>query len=223
MKNIIFIAPPAAGKGTISEYLVKNYKYEHLSTGEMLRDEIKSNSELGCQINELISKGNLVSDELITKLVEDRLKDLVKGKPFILDGFPRTLPQALSLDEVLKKYNITNNIVIYLDIKEDEALKRVLGRVICAKCKRTYNLNNENLKPKVEGICDDCGATLEKRSDDNAETFKVRFETYLKSTKPILDFYKDKNWLVSLEVSDNLNELLDKVINISNKNEAKND
>ena len=152
MKNIIFIAPPAAGKGTVSEYLVKNYGYEHLSTGDLLRDEIKSGSELGNQINELITKGNLVNDELITELVSDKLKNLESGKPFILDGFPRTLPQALSLEEIFKKYNITNNIVIYLNIKEEQALKRVMGRVICSKCKKTYNLNNDNLKPKINDI-----------------------------------------------------------------------
>ncbi len=222
MKNIIFIAPPAAGKGTLSEELRKNYGYIHLSTGEMLRDEIKSGSELGQQIDALISKGNLVNDELIIKLVDAKLKALA-GKPFILDGFPRTILQAQKLEEMLIKYNITNNVVIYLDIAYEEALKRVLGRVVCPKCKRTYNLNNEDLKPKTENICDNCGTFLEKRDDDTAETFKVRFETYLTNTKPILDFYQAQGLLESFKVSNNLKELLDAIINSVNKKEAKND
>ncbi len=220
MKNIIFIAPPAAGKGTVSEYLVKHFGYEHLSTGDLLRDEIKSGSELGNQINDLITKGSLVSDELITRLVNERLRSIV-GKPFILDGFPRTLSQAKSLDEMLINYNVTNNIVIYLDIEENQALKRVLGRVTCPKCKRTYNLNNINLRPKEDNVCDDCHILLEKRSDDNEETFRVRFNTYLENTKAIIDYYENKGLLSKINVSDDLDILLKEIL--SKIKEAKND
>jgi len=200
MKNIIFIAPPAAGKGTVSDYLVKNYNYEHLSTGDLLRDVIKSGSEFGKEIDKTISSGNLVSDEVIIKLVSDKLTTLNESKSFILDGFPRTLNQAKSLDEMLINMEITNNIVVYLDIDLDEALKRVLGRITCPNCKRSYNKNIEKLKPLNGNMCDDCNVELESRSDDNEDTFKVRFNTYLENTSPIIDYYKSKGILKSFDV-----------------------
>ena len=218
MRNIIFIAPPAAGKGTVSDYLVKNYNYIHLSTGDLLRDEIKSGSALGKKIDSIISKGNLVSDDLIVKLVEEKLNDLDMNKPFILDGFPRTLTQARKLDEMLITLGVTNNIVIYLDIDIKNATKRVLGRIVCPKCKKSYNLNNEALKPIKENICDECKIELEKRNDDNEETFKVRFNSYLQNTRPILNHYNEKQLLVKIDALLDLNVCLEKIIK-----EAKND
>lgn len=200
MKNIIFIAPPAAGKGTVSDYLVKNYNYEHLSTGDLLREVIKSGSEFGKEIDKIISSGNLVSDDVIIKLVSDKLKTLDESRPFILDGFPRTLNQAKSLDEMLVNLGITNNIAVYLDIDLEEALKRVLGRITCPKCKRSYNKNIEKLRPVNGNVCDDCNVELESRSDDNEETFKVRFSTYLENTSPIIDYYKERGILKSFDV-----------------------
>ncbi len=218
MKNIIFIAPPAAGKGTVSDYLVKNYNYEHLSTGDLLREVIKSGSEFGKEIDSIISKGALVSDEIIIKLVEDKLKTLDASKPFILDGFPRTLNQAHKLDEMLVNMNVTNNIAVYLDIELEEALKRVLGRITCPKCKRSYNVNMEKLKPIKGNLCDDCGIELEARSDDNEETFKVRFNTYLDNTSPIIDYYKEKGILRTFDVNREPSVICEDI-----SNEAKND
>ena len=218
MRNIIFIAPPAAGKGTVSDFLIKNYNYEHLSTGDLLRDEIKSGSELGKEIDSIISGGNLVSDELIVRLMQEKINMININKPFILDGFPRTLVQAKKLDEMLITLGVTNNIAIYLEIGIEEATKRILGRIVCPKCKRSYNLFNEGLKPKLENTCDDCGVELEKRSDDNEETFKVRFNSYLKNTSPILDYYKDKHLLVSVDATSGLSNMLEEIIK-----EAKND
>jgi len=198
MRNIIFIAPPAAGKGTVSDYLVKNYNYIHLSTGDLLREEIKSGSTLGQEIDKIISGGNLVSDELIIKLVEDKLNTLDKNKPFILDGFPRTLVQTEKLEEMLITLGVTNNLVVYLDINLEDATKRVIGRIVCPKCKRSYNLYDEKVKPLKDNTCDDCIIELEKRSDDNEETFKVRFNSYLENTSPIINYYKDKGLLLSV-------------------------
>ena len=218
MKNIIFIAPPAAGKGTVSDYLVSNYNYEHISTGDLLREEIKSGSDLGKEIDEIISNGGLVSDEFMIKLMEEKLTKLDKDKPFILDGFPRTILQAEKLDEMLITNKVINNLVIYLDISLDEALKRVMGRVICPKCKRSYNLTNDKLKPIKDNICDNCGIELEKRKDDNEETFKIRFESYLKNTKPILDYYKDKNILKWVDATLEMDNMFHIIVG-----EAKND
>ncbi len=214
MKNIIFIAPPAAGKGTISDYLKKKYNYSHLSTGDLLREEIKKGTSLGKELDALIQSGKLVSDELIIRLVEEELNK-INDKPFILDGFPRTLEQAYQLDKILDKLNVSNNVVIYLDTPLDVATKRVLGRVICPVCKRSYNIYNEALKPLNNNLCDDCQVELEHRSDDNEETFKVRFQTFVDSTKPILDYYQDKNLLVNVDATLDIDDIYKSVTNVA--------
>ena len=214
MKNIIFLAPPAAGKGTISDYLVKNYHYEHLSTGDLLRSEVASGSALGREINDLISVGKLVSDELIIQLVSSKLEGELKNKPFILDGFPRTLNQAQKLDEMLNNLHIDDVVVVYLDVSLDILLKRVLGRVVCPDCKRSYNLDNPLLKPQVDNICDRCGAILERRKDDNEEIFKERYQTFLLSTEQIMQYYDDKKLLVKVDGTKELNLIYDEIESI---------
>ena len=206
MKSVIFIAPPAAGKGTQSSRL-EDLGYIHISTGDMLREEIASGSKLGMEIKEIIDKGNLVSDELVYELIKTKLDNITK--PFILDGYPRTLTQAESLDNLLQELNLNNYEVIYLDLPFEEALKRALGRLTCS-CGASYNIYYKNLAPKEDGICDVCKTKLESRGDDNEEAFKVRFETYMKNAQPILDFYKSKNILK--EVSENTSEETFKVI-----------
>lgn len=212
MKNVIFIAPPAAGKGTISDYLVKNYGYTHLSTGDMLRSEVASGSELGKEIDSLISKGNLVSDELIIRLVESKLNNELFGKLFILDGFPRTLAQARKLDEMLISMGVTNNVVIYLDITLEEATKRAVGRIVCPSCGRSYNVYYKSTSPLIEGICDDCGVTLEKRSDDTEETFGKRYQTYLDNTSPIINYYREQGLLESVNVEGNQEKIAKEIL-----------
>ena len=191
MKNVIFIAPPAAGKGTQSNKLIEN-GYIHISTGDMLREEIAKESSIGLKIKDIISKGMLVSDEIVFQLITNRLETI--NKPFILDGFPRTINQAKLLDTLFNDLGIIDYEVIYLDISLEEALKRALGRLTC-KCGASYNSEFSKLKPKVANICDKCGSTLEKRSDDNEESFKVRFDTFIKNNEPIKDFYESKNKL----------------------------
>ena len=195
--NIIFIAPPAAGKGTLSDKLVEKYNYRHLSTGDLLRAEIKKENDLGKKIEEIISRGELVSDEIITELLKNELKS-IDGK-FILDGYPRNIAQAETLKGIFSELGIEDYITIYLDIEEDYAMKRALGRVICGGCGASYNTYFENFMPKNEGICDKCGSELKHRSDDTEETFKKRFSTYVDVTSPVLDYYKE---LGKLEVID---------------------
>ena len=195
--NIIFIAPPAAGKGTLSDKLVTKYGYKHLSTGDLLRAEIKKENDLGKKIEEIISRGELVSDDIITELLKNELKS-IDGK-FILDGYPRNIAQANTLNGIFSELNIENYVTIYLDLEEELAMKRALGRVICGGCGASYNTYFENFMPKNEGICDKCGSELKHRSDDTEETFKVRFSTYVEKTSPVLDYYKN---LGRLEVID---------------------
>jgi len=218
MKNVIFIAPPAAGKGTISDILEQNYGYSHLSTGDLLREEISSGSELGKEIDKVITSGGLVSDEVVIELVSQKLNTTLKGKSFILDGFPRTLNQAEKLDEMLVTLGVTNNMVAYLDISLDVALKRVLGRVICPQCKRSYNIYFENLKSKSDNICDYCNVELLKRNDDTEETFKKRFNSYLDNASDIIDFYKNKGIFKSFKTDGSPEEITAEIVK-----EARND
>ena len=206
MKNIIFIAPPAAGKGTQSNLLKDKYGYVHISTGDMLREIVSSDSELSKVVKNIIDKGNLVSDDLIFKLLKSKLNS-IKGKPFILDGFPRTLNQALFLDNDLK---IDNYIVIYLDLSKEDAIKRIDGRLTCS-CGKSYNLNDINLKPKIIDICDNCGNVLVKRNDDNLEAFKIRFDVFLNNNKPLIDYYKNKNKLKVVNVNKDVNEIFNEI------------
>ncbi|HIU12017.1 MAG TPA: nucleoside monophosphate kinase [Candidatus Onthocola stercorigallinarum] len=210
MKNIIFIAPPAAGKGTQSNMLKEKFGYNHISTGDMLREAINSGSEIGKEVKNIIDKGELVSDVLIIKLVKDKLTSL-KGKPFILDGFPRTLNQAESLDKILTD----DYIVIYLDLDESEAINRITGRLTC-NCGKSYNVNIDKLKPKVDGICDNCGSILIKRDDDNVESFKVRFKTFLDNTDSILKYYEDKEKLIKIDVNKDVQDIFESILEVAN-------
>ena len=210
MKNIIFIAPPAAGKGTQSNMLKEKFGYVHISTGDMLREAINSGSKLGMDVKNIIDKGELVGDDLIIKLVKDKLTSL-KGKPFILDGFPRTLNQAESLDKILTD----DYIVIYLDLDESEAINRITGRLTC-NCGKSYNVNIDKLKPKVDGICDNCGSILIKRDDDNVESFKVRFNTFIKNTDSILKYYEDKEKLVKIDVNRDVQDIFESILEVIN-------
>lgn len=195
MKNIIFIAPPAAGKGTQSELLVKKYGLVHISTGDLLRSEVSEQTELGKSIEDLMSEGVLISTDIVTKLLKKRLsKDDIKNG-FILDGYPRTLEQAEILSNLLNELNYSINNVIYLDMDVTLATHRALGRITCPKCGRGYNKYESAMKPKKEFICDDCEVELVGRSDDNKESFKIRFEAYEKEVGPILNYYKEKGIL----------------------------
>ena len=208
MKNIIFIAPPAAGKGTQSQMLKEKYGYVHISTGDLLRAEIASGSELGCEVKNIIDKGNLVSDELMIDIIKSKLTE-IKGKPFILDGFPRTLNQAESLDGILDD----NYETIYLELSREDAVKRIESRLTCS-CGKSYNMNDEALKPKVAGICDICGKELVKRDDDNAQAFIVRYDNFLNNTKVLIDYYKNKNKLHIVDVNRNINDIFEDISRI---------
>ena len=201
MKNIIFIAPPAAGKGTASALVCEKYNIPHISTGDLLRDEIANQTKLGVEIKDAMSRGEFVSDEVITKLLKKRLslKDAKKG--YILDGYPRNIKQAEIYDDLLKELSYDMGVVIFLDIDKDTAMKRALSRVVCSKCGLSYNLDNKELSPIKEGICDACGGELKTRGDDNKETFITRFDTYMKETYPLIKYYEKKNNLVKIEVS----------------------
>lgn len=207
MKNIIFIAPPAAGKGTQSELLISKYGYEHISTGDLLRNEIKSGSDLGKELDSMMKSGSLISDEIVNRLFINALSNITK--PFILDGYPRTISQALKLDEILASLNKSVDVVVYLDVEEELAMKRATGRLSCKSCNRIYHKYFS--KPRVEGICDDCGSSLISRADDTPDTFKIRYDTYMSNTKPLLDFYSNKNILFKVDANKEADETFSEI------------
>lgn len=204
--NIIFIAPPAVGKGTQSSLLKEKLGYLHLSTGDLLRSEIKKQTDLGTKIENIISKGEFVSDKIITELLKNELKK-ISDRKFILDGYPRNINQADILTKLFAETNINNYIAIYLDLDEETALKRALGRVVCSNCGESYNIYFQNLQPKENEICDKCHGKLIKRSDDDEETFRKRFKTYLEVTNPLLDYYKKQNRLHIVDASQDSNKI----------------
>ena len=202
MKNIIFIAPPAAGKGTQAKLVSSEYNIPHISTGDLLREEMANETEIGLSIKKDMDSGNLVSDEVITTLLKNRItsKDCLNG--FILDGYPRNLAQAKGFKNLLDELNIDKIMVIYFNIDMDTALKRTLSRIICPNCGSSYNLLIEDLKPQKENICDRCNHELQTRTDDTEEVFKHRFDTYINSTKDLIEYYKNLGLLYEIEVSD---------------------
>ena len=211
MKNIIFIAPPAAGKGTQSTILEKKYNLPHVSTGDILREEAKKDTELGRYIAEVLSSGGLVKDEITYTLLQSRLSmdDCKNG--YILDGFPRNIEQAYKYDEILKKLNQELGYVIKLDIDEETLEKRITGRRICETCKTVYNINSLEEKPKEESICDKCGGRLYQRNDDNITSFKNRYKVYVEKTKPLLDYYKEKGILYVINGNDSVKKVAKKI------------
>ncbi len=193
--KIILMGPPGAGKGTHAKWMQEYYNIPHISTGDMFREAIASGSELGNKIKDVINAGNLVSDELTCALVKERLSqpDCVNG--YLLDGFPRTIPQAEALDSMGEAIKPTH--VVNISCPEDVLVSRIAGRRVCPKCGASFNVNT--MKPKKEGICDYCGSSLIQRKDDNEEAFKIRLVNYHQSTAPLLDFYKEKGILLDFD------------------------
>lgn len=211
MRNIILIAPPAAGKGTVSSHLKDDYGYVHISTGDLLRDEIKSGSEFGKTIQSIINEGKLVDNETLKKLVKQKLESIGE-KSFVLDGYPRLLDQAKDYEEIINELGLDFGKVYFLEVNEQTAMERTLGRVICPTCKATYNKYIDGYKPKEENICDICKSKLEGRLDDNEETFKTRFEIYMKETEPLINYYEEKENLTRIDASRKTDEILNDLI-----------
>ncbi len=195
MKNIIFIAPPAAGKGTYSKLIKDNYHIPHISTGDLLREKVKENNNEAKQLKDIMQSGKLVSDDIITKLLEERLSKSDCQNGYILDGYPRNIDQAKTYENLLKKIGGELGIVIYLEVDKQDALNRSLGRVICSNCGASFNNRIKEFQPKEENICDYCHHELKSRADDNEETFIKRFNEYLSKTSDLINYYEEKGVL----------------------------
>lgn len=199
--NIILLAPPAAGKGTQCEILVDKYNLTQISTGNLLRDIAKEETELGKKVKEVLTSGDLVNDELVYQIVENYLDNNENQHGYIFDGFPRTESQAKRLDTILKDRNKKIDYVFFLDTEKEILLNRVLGRRTCKQCGKIYNTNIDILKPKKDLICDNCGGELYIRDEDNLQSFEVRYNTYIDKIQPLIDYYKQQNLLYKIDSS----------------------
>ncbi|MDA3847729.1 MAG: adenylate kinase [Vallitaleaceae bacterium] len=195
--NLIMLGAPGAGKGTQAKRLSDKYEIPHISTGDIFRANIKAQTELGVKAKSYMDQGLLVPDELVVDLVADRLKqdDCVKG--FILDGFPRTLVQADSLDKALSAMDAKIDAAVDVDVPDEDIIKRMAGRRACISCGSTYHL--QYLKPAVEGVCDRCSDKLVLRVDDEPETVKKRLLVYHEQTQPLIEYYTKKGSLVKVD------------------------
>jgi adenylate kinase len=204
--NYILIGPPGAGKGTQAKKIVEKFGIVHLSTGDMFREAKKSDEV----ISKLLASGELVSDEIVIGMVKNRLlKDDVK-KGFLLDGFPRTLNQAQELGIMLEKENIKIDRVFFIDLKFEEAIKRVSDRKVCS-CGASYHVSF--LPPKQDGKCDICNKELAQRDDDKEEIVKNRFNVYKNQTKPVIEYYREKDFLVEIDGSKSESEVFREILN----------
>jgi adenylate kinase len=196
--NLILLGPPGAGKGTQAEALVKRHGLVQLSTGGMLREAVKAGTDVGRQAKSVMESGGLVSDDIVIRIIADRIGQPDCARGFILDGFPRTLAQAAALDDLLKQRSMRLDAVVELKVDDDALVGRISGRYACAKCGAGYH--DTNKKPKVAGVCDTCGSTeFVRRADDNAETVQKRLMAYYRETAPLIGYYFAKGTLKSVD------------------------
>ena len=207
--NVIFIAPPAAGKGTQAEMLSKDYNLYHLSTGDVLREVANMDTDFGRKVNELIDNGDFVSDELIFEILNEKINSLTNVNGIIFDGVPRTLEQVHMLDKLVKI-----DYVIYLDVEKEVAMKRATGRVMCPVCYNTYNTYFDNID---DNKCNTCKVELSKREDDTEEKFNHRFDTYLLRTKPVIDYYQEKGILTVVKNIGTKYDIYENIKSVINK------
>ncbi len=194
MKKLLIMGPPGAGKGTQATNIVEKYSIPHISTGDMFREAIKQGTKMGVLAKSYMDKGELVPDDVTIGIVKDRLsQDDCKTKGFLLDGFPRNLEQAKSLDQIFEELNYKLDSVIDVHVDSKILIDRIVGRRVCKSCGATFHV--EFNKPKTEGVCDVCSSELMTRKDDTIETAENRLNVYREQTQPLLDFYEKQNLL----------------------------
>ncbi|MCX5715341.1 MAG: adenylate kinase [Candidatus Omnitrophica bacterium] len=194
--QLIFLGPPGAGKGTQAKVVCERFKIPHVSTGDILRESVKAGLPAGLQAKAYMDKGELVPDEIVIKIAVERIQRPDAKKGFILDGFPRTKVQAVSLDEALKKIGAKIDYAIYFETSPEMSISRLTGRRVCRKCGANFHL--VTIKPKKEGVCDFCGGALIQRDDDKVETVKNRLKVYTSQTADLIDYYRQQGILKTL-------------------------
>lgn len=208
--QIIMLGAPGAGKGTQAKRLAAKYDIPHISTGDIFRANIKNGTELGKKAKTFMDQGLLVPDELVVDLVADRLKEDDCKKGYILDGFPRTIPQAEALDEALAKSGNSISFAIDIDVPDENIIRRMSGRRACLNCGATYHV--ATIPPVKEGICDTCGSELVLREDDKPETVQKRLKVYHEQTSPLIDYYKKKGSLISIDGTKDMEVVFNQIV-----------
>jgi len=213
MKNLILLAPPASGKGTQASLLKTKYNLLHISTGDLLRNAASRNDDISVELNKIMSSGALVSDEIVLELLKKELVNNKNSNGFIFDGFPRNINQAIKLDELFSNLDMKIDYVFLLNADYQILLDRITGRMSCPNCKEIYNLNN-NTRPINDNICNKCGSILIKRSDDNEDSFKIRYQEYLDKTLPLIDYYKEKGVLINIDANKDIDDIQSEISSI---------
>lgn len=210
--KIIMLGAPGAGKGTQAKQIADKYSIPHISTGDIFRANIKEGTELGKKAKTFMDQGLLVPDDLVVDLVVDRIKQADCSNGFVLDGFPRTIPQAESLDAALEKINEKMDYAIDVDVPDENIINRMSGRRACINCGATYHV--VTIPTKVEGICDRCGNSVVLRDDDQPETVKKRLDVYHEQTQPLIDYYTKQGILKSVDGTQPMGDVFAAIVSV---------
>ena len=203
--RLILLGGPGAGKGTQAQRLSEKYKVPHIATGDILRQAVKDETDMGLMAKSYMDKGQLVPDEVVIGIIEDRLGESDVEAGFVFDGFPRTVPQAQALSELMSKLDISLDALVNIDTSPDIVVERLSGRRTCKDCQTVYHVIYS--APKKAGVCDKCGGDLYQRDDDKEATIRERLQVYEKQTAPLLDFYQDSGKLVSVSGDSTIDEV----------------
>ena len=213
--RIVLLGPPGAGKGTQAKTLSEKLGLPHVSTGDLLRQNVKDKTALGREAKDYMERGLLVPDKLVAKMLMQRMDNPDVKKGFILDGYPRNLNQAQVLDNVLKERNLNIDMVVYLDTSDPVIIQRLGGRLVCSSCGANFHIRN--MPPKKAGVCDKCGGRLYQRTDDNEETVKKRLEVYKKEVSSLIRYYEAEQKLYRLAADEDAQIVLDKIIELAHR------
>lgn len=212
MINVILLGAPGAGKGTQAIRLSKAYNLTHISTGDLIREEIKNNTDLGKKTKLFADKGLLVPDEVVIEIIKNRLHN--NGKGYLLDGFPRNVKQAMSLDAIINEKKLDYPYILYIEVSEGELVRRLTNRRYCPSCNKIYNLINK--APENYAICDKCGTTLVKRKDDDEDIIKKRIEVFKSETYPLLEYYRQSDRFYRIEGDSSEDSVYKSIVDIIN-------
>ena len=210
--KLILLGAPGAGKGTQAKMIAAKYQIPHISTGDIFRANIKNGTELGMEAKKYMDQGQLVPDELTVKILLDRVAQPDCSEGYVLDGFPRTIPQAEVLDSALEKLGDSIDFAVDVDVPDENIVRRMTGRRACLSCGATYHI--EHIPPKQEGVCDTCGQPLVLRDDDKPETVLKRLKVYHEQTQPLIDFYTKKGVLRSVDGTVDMNDVFEAIVNV---------
>ena len=208
--RIVLVGPPGAGKGTQAQFIASHLAIPRISTGDIFRYNVTSNTELGRKAREYMERGDLVPDEVTVAMVRDRLAEDDAQEGFLLDGFPRNVPQAETLKKMLAEIDVKLTVVLELEVDEDEVVRRLSGRRTCRRCERVWHVLYD--PPARTGICDDCGGELFQRDDDSEETIRHRLEVYAEQTSPLIAFYADEGILIGIDATGLVEDITDRAI-----------